>query len=329
MKRFSSIMAAACLSGLLLAGCQGTPVMDSTHSTHSHPTSPEKKKQDGKKMSKDPIFKEFVLSEEDAASFVNKRIELERRQIEESEGLIPSRIKIPSLKIDTKVEKAGILKNGEMDVPKDDKHAAWFEPGTIPGELGSAVIDGHVDNKTGPAVFFKLKDLKAGDEIILYDQKSKKMTFTVQKKKSYPYKSAPIKEIFGKRDMARLNVITCTGLFDRSKGTHQERLVVYSTLKENVKDQKTLLKKPESPPDLTISGTFISWHAVRQDTIVGYRIYRKDQNGEYKYAKSVSALQRKSYTDSSAPKHQYYVTAVDLFGQESKPSKTIPEDMAK
>ncbi|WP_419882980.1 hypothetical protein ACN6MY_04840 [Peribacillus sp. B-H-3] len=64
MKRFSSIMAAACLSGLLLAGCQETPVMDTIRSSHSHSASPEKKKQDVKKMSKDPIFKEFALSEE-------------------------------------------------------------------------------------------------------------------------------------------------------------------------------------------------------------------------------------------------------------------------
>lgn len=149
----------------------------------------------------------------------------------QDEGIIPKTISIPALGINAKVEKVGLLKDGSMDVPKDDQNVAWYKQGARPGEAGNAVIDGHVDNKTGPAVFFNLKKLKSGDKISVMNAKGEKRTFVVEKVESYPYERAPIQSIFGGADEPRLNLITCTGTFDRNKKTHLKRLVVYTKLK--------------------------------------------------------------------------------------------------
>jgi sortase A len=145
-------------------------------------------------------------------------------------GIIPHKIDIPTLGIEADVISLGLTKDGAMDVPKNDNDVAWFSPGYRPGTPGHAVLAGHVDSKTGPAVFYKLGKLSKGDKIILTDQDKKKLTFKVISKAKYPYDDAPLEEIFGPSDAVLLNVITCTGAYSRSKGTHQERLVVTAQL---------------------------------------------------------------------------------------------------
>ncbi|MDQ0219722.1 sortase [Peribacillus cavernae] len=322
MKQVRSILLAGLVS-ILLSGCQTLPLENKVSPSETQ----TKTEQIQVKASKDPIFKEFALSEKEAVSFEKKRMELEREAMKKSKGIVPQTIEIPEIKVTTSIEQVGVLENGQMDVPKDDKKVGWFEPGTLPGEIGSSVFAGHVDNKTGPAVFYKLKDLEAGDEIIVSDKNGNKKVFVVQKKASYPYNDAPIKEIFGNRDSQRLNLITCTGEFNRSRGSHEERLVVYSELREDQQKPEKILDSPKLPSHLAVSGTFLTWHAVRDDTIIGYRVYKKEQDGTFKQVGSISALERKSYTDPKALENEFYVTAVDLYGQESKPSEmTLPPE---
>lgn len=147
-------------------------------------------------------------------------------------GITPSRLSIPAISVDAEVKPFGLDKeSGAMAVPEDGETVAWFEPGTKPGAHGNAVLAAHVDDYTGPAVFFDLKDLEVGDEIIV-EGSNETLTFVVTKKESYPYDSAPIRSIFGPTNNKQLNLITCTGLYDRSTNNHQERLVIYSELKE-------------------------------------------------------------------------------------------------
>lgn len=147
-----------------------------------------------------------------------------------SDGIIPRKIHIPSLGIEADVISLGLTKDGAMDVPKNDEDVAWFAPGYRPGTPGHAVLAGHVDSKTGPAVFYKLNKLGKGDEIILTDKAKNKLTFKVISTAKYPYQDAPLEDIFGPSDSPLLNVITCTGAYSRSEGTHQERLVVTAEL---------------------------------------------------------------------------------------------------
>ncbi|WP_409294685.1 sortase domain-bontaining protein [Peribacillus sp. SCS-26] len=320
MKALKPCLAAAGIA-LLLTGCQDQNASfmktGGAGANNIKPVEVKKEEKPQDEVSEDPVFKEFNLLKKETKDYINKRMELERTAMASGEGLEPSRIIIPSIKVDAKIERVGLLGNNQPDVPKDDRNAAWFEPGTKPGRIGSAVIDGHVDNKSGPAVFFRLKELKPGAEIILLDKKSKKMVFSVERKKSYPYNEAPIKEIFGTRDKARLNLITCTGLYDRSTNNHEKRLVVYSKLKTRPQPEK-ILPLPEAPADTSINGSLLTWHAVRKDTIAGYRIYEKLPDGELKKIKSISTMQRKSYTLPESSKADYFVASVDIYGQESK-----------
>ncbi|MBF0706962.1 class F sortase [Alkalihalobacillus hwajinpoensis] len=145
-------------------------------------------------------------------------------------GIIPAQLSIPAINVDAKVEHVGQLPDGQMDVPKDERNVGWYQPGAKPGERGNAVLAGHVDNKTGPSVFFHLEDLEAGDLVTVTDEHGLAYDFEVHAVESYPRNNAPLEKVFGTNSKSGLNLITCTGTFDRDAGTHEERLVVYTTL---------------------------------------------------------------------------------------------------
>jgi sortase (surface protein transpeptidase) len=146
-------------------------------------------------------------------------------------GIVPASIEIPAMDVNTEIEKVGRLKNGQMGVPKGFDTVGWFGEGAKPGAPGNAVMAGHVDSKTGPAVFYKLEDLDKGDEVIVKDKDGKTLTFVVTGKEKYDRKTAPVDKIFDYSYGSKLNLITCTGNFNRDEGTHEERLVVYTELK--------------------------------------------------------------------------------------------------
>ncbi|TGB04007.1 class F sortase [Halobacillus salinus] len=148
-------------------------------------------------------------------------------------GIIPERIEIPAIGVDAPVGKEGYTEEGGMAVPDSVTKVGWFEPGTKPGRKGNSVIAGHVDGRNGPAVFFDLKDLNAGDEIFVYGENGSKLTYTVQKVAAYPVSDAPLREIFGPTDQRALNLITCTGPYDREASGYTERLTVFTTLKDS------------------------------------------------------------------------------------------------
>ncbi len=147
-------------------------------------------------------------------------------------GVDPVTIEIPSLDINAEIEEVGRIENGQMGVPENVDNTGWFEPGTKPGNRGSSVIAGHVDDKTGPSVFFNLEDMENGDKIIIAGENKKRLTFKVVGKEVFPKNDAPVSEIFGYTSRRMLNLITCTGDFNNSVGTHNDRLVVYTELVE-------------------------------------------------------------------------------------------------
>lgn len=144
---------------------------------------------------------------------------------------IPKRIIIPRLSVDSLIESVQTDKDGNMDIPKNFNNTAWYSPGPKPGESGSAVIDGHVDTPTGaPAVFAKIAKLSQGDAIEVVDEKGKKYNFHVIKVVDYELGIIPLTQIFSKDTPPMLNLITCAGVFDKSKKMYDKRTVVYSML---------------------------------------------------------------------------------------------------
>lgn len=149
-----------------------------------------------------------------------------------SKGIQPVKLEIPKLNVSTSIEEVGRLENGQMGVPQDTDQVGWFAPGIKPGSPGNAVMAGHVDSLTGPSVFYELDKLKKGDEILVYGSEDEVLTFTVVKTEVYPRQNAPVDSIFGFTYGSGLNLITCTGEFNRSVKTHDDRLVVYTELSD-------------------------------------------------------------------------------------------------
>lgn len=127
----------------------------------------------------------------------------------------------------------GVLSDGQMEVPRDTDAVGWYKFGANPGEYGNAVMAGHVDSKTGPAVFYRLNKIKQGDIILIRVTNGATFAFSVKRVIIYQRNRAPMEQIFGPAGDINLNLITCTGTFDKTKGTHEERLVVYAELTDD------------------------------------------------------------------------------------------------
>ena len=148
---------------------------------------------------------------------------------------LPARLIIPSLGVNAYVRQVGLKADGSMATPGNFTDVAWYKYGTIPGQLGSAVIDGHVDNGLALAGVFKhLEDLKVGDDIYIKRQDGTQLHFVVDEIQLYPYESAPDDKIFQRNDAARLNLITCGGDWLPEGKTYDHRLVIFSRLVQNV-----------------------------------------------------------------------------------------------
>jgi sortase (surface protein transpeptidase) len=107
----------------------------------------------------------------------------------------------------------------------------WYNAGTIPGERGSAVIDGHLDRPGGyPAVFWNLRYVQVGDAVIVVNRRGKTLHFHVTRILFYPPQDAPVQDIFGNTAGTFLNLITCAGDWIPSQHQTTLRLVVYTTL---------------------------------------------------------------------------------------------------
>ncbi len=143
-----------------------------------------------------------------------------------------TRLVIPSIGINAKIDEVGFSLKGNMMVPDNFTDVGLYKYGPTPGTRGSAVIDGHVDNGMGfPAVFANLKNIPLGASIYVYTEESEApLHFKVTDKKSYFYTDAPLTTIFNRSDAARLNLITCDGEWVSESQTNDHRLVVYTEL---------------------------------------------------------------------------------------------------
>jgi LPXTG-site transpeptidase (sortase) family protein len=148
-------------------------------------------------------------------------------------ALRPVRLIIPAIAINAPVENVGIQQNADLATPAQNPwvDVGWYNLGPQPGELGSAVIDGHLDRPGGfPAVFWYLRDLHVGDEVLVKNSSGKTLRFQVTRIAYYAPQDAPIQDIFGNWGGTYLNLITCAGDWIPSQHQTNLRLVVYTSL---------------------------------------------------------------------------------------------------
>ncbi|MBJ7598684.1 class F sortase [Candidatus Nephthysia bennettiae] len=143
-----------------------------------------------------------------------------------AEAPAPQRIVIPSIGVDAAVEKVGVDNTLQMGAPENPDEVGWYSLGSSPGQPGDAVIDGHLDTRTGaPAVFAQLSSLKAGDSVKVRLPEGRELVFRVAQVASIPYQATP-SGLYSIDGSPRLTLITCTGSWDSNRHTYSERLVV-------------------------------------------------------------------------------------------------------
>ncbi len=144
---------------------------------------------------------------------------------------LPSRLQIPALSIDAHVQQVGVNGAGNMSAPSNFTDVAWYKYGTKPGQEGSAVMAGHVDNGLALSGVFKhLSDIKAGDDIYVVTDTGANLHFVVSSVDSYEYKDVPTTQVFMENDKAYLKLLTCTGDWVPGDRTYDRRLVVTAVL---------------------------------------------------------------------------------------------------
>ncbi len=141
----------------------------------------------------------------------------------------PDRIRIPTIGVDSALEFLDIDAAGALHAPKDFGKPGWFSKGPAPGDLGPAVIAGHVDSERGPAVFYRLRDLKAGD-VIEVSRGGQWVRFQVTASERYPKDQFPTAKVYNPTPVPELRLITCGGTFDRSRRSYEDNIVVYALL---------------------------------------------------------------------------------------------------
>lgn len=146
------------------------------------------------------------------------------------DGDLPASVQIPSIRAASTLVQLGTAADGTLEVPTDYAQAGWYDEGPAPGERGPAVIAGHVDSRSGPAVFYRLRELKAGDVVTVRQRDGDIVRFTVTRVEQYAKDAFPTARVYGPAAGPVLRLITCGGSFDRSTGHYRDNLVVYANL---------------------------------------------------------------------------------------------------
>jgi hypothetical protein len=154
------------------------------------------------------------------------------RRVADSEAAAssPVRLEVPAIGVAARVVRLGLGPDGAMQVPGDFAAAGWFAGGPVPGQLGPAVIAGHVDSRTGPAVFYRLGELRPGDVVVVERADGSRLRFLVEGADRFPKAGFPTAAVFGPVPSAALRLITCAGDFDRASGHYLDNLIVSARL---------------------------------------------------------------------------------------------------
>jgi hypothetical protein len=143
------------------------------------------------------------------------------------EAAPPRRIRIPAIGVSARVIPLGLNPDGTMQTPSNFSVAGWYKPWREPGERGSAVITGHVDSVSGPAVFYRLRELRRGNIIRVGRADGSVVRFRVEGLERWPKAAFPSRRVFRPTRISTLRLVTCSGNFDASTGHYVDNTIVY------------------------------------------------------------------------------------------------------
>ncbi len=141
----------------------------------------------------------------------------------------PVSLTIPLIGVSTKLITLGLQSNGSLQVPSTTSVAGWYTGSPRPGAIGSAVIVGHIDSVSGPGVFFRLDELRRGNQVYVRRADGSMAEFRVTTVQEYLKDKFPTEAVYGPTPDAELRLITCGGAFDYATRHYLSNIVVYAT----------------------------------------------------------------------------------------------------
>ena len=148
----------------------------------------------------------------------------------EASDAAPVRVQIPAIGVDSTLEDLALDTTGRLGAPVDYDLAGWYAGGVSPGEIGPAIIAGHVDSPTAPAVFAGIGSLTPGDEIVVTMSDGADLTFEVSGTAQSAKAEFPTDSVYSNVPTPELRLITCGGIFDASTGHYLDNLIVFARL---------------------------------------------------------------------------------------------------
>jgi sortase (surface protein transpeptidase) len=143
--------------------------------------------------------------------------------------LVPTRVRIPSIEVDSGVIDLGVNPDRTLEVPEDIGVTGWYTGRSVPGEIGPGVVVGHVDSAVaGAGVFFHLRDLEEGARIEVERSDGSVAEFVVTSVVLVEKDEFPTEEVYGSTEQPTLRLITCGGSFDRGAGSYLGNVIVYA-----------------------------------------------------------------------------------------------------
>jgi len=141
----------------------------------------------------------------------------------------PVSLTIPLIGVQTQLITLGLTSTGALQVPSTTSVAGWYTGSPRPGAIGPAIIVGHIDSFTGPGVFYRLSELKAGDRVYVKRADGTLVEFRVTSVQTYLKDQFPTEDVYGPVPDPELRLITCGGAFDAATGHYLNNIVVYAT----------------------------------------------------------------------------------------------------
>ncbi|HEX7746931.1 MAG TPA: class F sortase [Micromonosporaceae bacterium] len=144
----------------------------------------------------------------------------------------PVRITIESIGVVAPVHPVGLAPDGSIAVPDVHRHneTGWYDGGPVPGETGPAIIVGHVDTRTGPSVFYRLRSVQPGSRVVVTRADSSEVTFEITSVEYFDKGNLPVERVYGDYSRPGLRLITCGGRWLGGSIGYSDNVVAFASL---------------------------------------------------------------------------------------------------
>jgi sortase (surface protein transpeptidase) len=157
-------------------------------------------------------------------------LETFRARRDHEEVAVPVRVRIPDIGVTSGLEQLVRADDLSIEVPRDPGSVGWYADGPRPGQVGPAVLLGHVDSRSGPAIFYRLDELRPGDAVVVDRSDGTSVEFSVTRTDQLPKDEFPTDLVYLPTLRPELRLVTCGGVFDTGTGHYRDNVIVFASL---------------------------------------------------------------------------------------------------